>query len=95
MLPDESVCRRGLPGDALLAAYSPVFGGILTGSAFHAAAAALMLKTQRSFASPVPDNPHGLRLCQETGAASLQAIRCVSFDCSNQPATFTLTKANL
>ena len=81
MLPDESAYLAALSSDIPTAAYSPLFGSMMIGSAFNAAAGALMLKQQTRYATPVQDNPHGIRLLTESGKGPVEAIRCVGLDC--------------
>ena len=76
MLPDESAYRTSLSPDIPVAAYSPLFGSMMIGSAFNVAAGALMLKQQTHYATPVQDNPHGLRLLTESGSGRIDSIRC-------------------
>lgn len=78
---DESLYRSLVAPGRPVAAYSPLFGTTMTGSAFGMAAAALMLKRQRRYASPVAVNPHGLPVLTETGGAPLDAIRCLGVSC--------------
>ena len=70
MLPDESAYLPSLSKDIPTAAYSPLFGSMMVGSAFNMAAGALMLQRQMRYATPVQDNPHAIRLLTETGNAS-------------------------
>ncbi len=81
MLPDESTYRASLAQDIPVAAYAPLHGSMMTGSAFNLAAAALMLKLQTHFATPVQDNPHGLLLVEETRPTAVRSIRCIGFNC--------------
>jgi 3-oxoacyl-[acyl-carrier-protein] synthase II len=81
MLPDESAYRSSLSADIPTAAYSPLFGSMMIGSAFNAAAGALMLKRQTHYAVPVPDNPHGIRLLTESGSSHIKSIRCIGINC--------------
>jgi 3-oxoacyl-[acyl-carrier-protein] synthase II len=93
MLPDESAYRSALSADVPTAAYSPLFGSMMIGSAFNAAAGALMLKRQTRYAAPVLDNPHGVRLLSETGSGSIGAIRCIGFNCYADRSVLYLTRA--
>ena len=81
MLSDESAYRSSLSADTPTAAYSPLFGSMMIGSAFNAAAGALMLKRQMHYAVPVLDNPHGVRLLTKSGSSSIESIRCTGFNC--------------
>jgi len=73
-----------------LAAYTPLFGSILTGSSIHAAIAALMLRNQICYASPVADNPHGLEICAETKPGKVDHIDCVRLDCDGRSRRISL-----
>jgi 3-oxoacyl-[acyl-carrier-protein] synthase II len=81
---DETRYRRYAGQDAMIAAYSPLFGSMMTGSAFHCASAALMLWNQTRYACPVRENPHGMRLCSATEQARLERIQCVKCGCSGR-----------
>lgn len=63
--------------DTVITGYSPVFGSMLTGSAFNFAAAALMLKNQVAYKCIFQDNPYGAKLCVETSAKNLNEIYCI------------------
>ncbi|HEX9021638.1 MAG TPA: beta-ketoacyl synthase N-terminal-like domain-containing protein [Nitrospirota bacterium] len=93
MLPDESAYLPSLSPDIPSAAYSPLFGSMMIGSAFNAAAGALMIKRQTRYASPVQDNPHGICILTETGEARIEAIRCMGIDCSQAKSAIYLTSA--
>lgn len=67
------------PGVAVTG-YAPVFGSLLSGTAFHVAAGALMLKQQKRYTAPVLDNPHGLLLCDATVSAPLDHVLCTRLD---------------
>lgn len=94
LLPDESVYAPALSGDIPTAAYSPVFGSMMVGSAFNCAAAALMLKKQTVYANPVMDNPHDLNLVGKSGNKALNVIASTRFDCHHDRMTITLTKCS-
>lgn len=80
---EEAYLKAVLPG-VPVAGYAPLFGSQLTGTAFHAAVAALMMRKQKQYANPVKDNPHGLPLCSDTKSAVLQEIICIRLDCGGQ-----------
>jgi 3-oxoacyl-[acyl-carrier-protein] synthase II len=92
MLPDESVYRRNLTADIPTTAYAPLFGSTMISSAFNVAAGALMLKQQKHYATPVQDNPHGIRLLTESGSGSIGSIRCLGYDCYAERSVVYLTK---
>lgn len=93
MMPDESAYLPSLSKDVPTAAYSPLFGSMMVGSAFNMAAGALMLKQQRRYATPVQDNPHAIRLLTETGDVTLKTIRCTGYNCYTERSVIYLTKA--
>jgi len=87
---DESRYRDAVAGVARAASYVPVFGSIMTGSAFHAAAGALVLKRQMCYACPVQDNPHGVNICRETVAGPVDNVVCLRLDCRGHGKTICL-----
>lgn len=93
MLPDESPYRSALSDDIPTAAYSPLFGSMMIGGAFNAAAGALMLKQQMRYATPVRENPHGIRLLAETGPGRIGSIRCIGINCYGDKSAIYLTRA--
>ncbi|MFA5072979.1 MAG: beta-ketoacyl synthase N-terminal-like domain-containing protein [Nitrospirota bacterium] len=82
MYPDESVYRTAVSPDVRITAYSPLFGSTMNTSAFHLAAAALMMKRQVLYAAPEQSNPHNLNLLTKMESASIRTIRCIGFNCS-------------
>jgi 3-oxoacyl-[acyl-carrier-protein] synthase II len=93
MLADESCYAAWLSSAIPTAAYSPLYGSMMTGGAFSIAAGALMLKKQMLYASPVLDNPRGVRLLAETGTASIDAVCCIDANCYGEKASVYLGKA--
>jgi 3-oxoacyl-[acyl-carrier-protein] synthase II len=91
-LPDESAYLDSLAPDILTTAYSPIFGSMMIGGAFNLAAAALMLKQQTQFASPVLDNPQHLLLLSETKSAHIGSIRAVGCNCFGEKSIVYLSK---
>lgn len=81
MLPDESAYRGSLSPEVPTAAYSPLFGSMMIGGAFNLAVAALMVKRQMCYASPVLENPHGLLLLDTTGPADIRSVRSLGYNC--------------
>jgi len=92
MLPDESAYQQCLSSDIPTAAYSPLFGSMMTGSAFNVATGALMLKRQMRYATPVQANPHGLFLLTGSGSSSIGSIRCTGYDCYGERSVIYLTR---
>jgi 3-oxoacyl-[acyl-carrier-protein] synthase II len=74
---NESGYRDIINYRTVIAGYSPVFGSMLTGSAFNFAASALMLKNQVAYKCIFQDNPFGAKLCVETSAKNLDEIYCI------------------
>ena len=73
-----------------VAAYAPLFGSLMTGSAFHCAAGALMIKKQMHYASPVVENPHAITLLGVTRPARIDLIRSIGYNCSSESAVIRL-----
>jgi 3-oxoacyl-[acyl-carrier-protein] synthase II len=95
ILADESVYERSLSKDVPVAAYSPVFGSVMTGSAFNCAAGMLMLKNQIRYGNPVKDNPHGLNILNDTRNGPVELIRCIRYNCYGSNAVIYLRKKSL
>jgi len=66
---------------AMVSGYSPLFGSTPGLSAFHCAVAALTIKNQRVYASPVQDNPHGLNLCSLGKNMDIDSVACIKYNC--------------
>ena len=92
MSEDETRYQEIAGQDVLIGGYSPLFGSMLTGSAFHCAAAAVMLKNQTLYACPVRDNPHDARVCASTEQKNLERIQCVSYSCRDERAVIELSR---
>jgi 3-oxoacyl-[acyl-carrier-protein] synthase II len=82
MAKDETAYRDVVSPGLLAAGYVPLFGSLMTGSAFHAAAAALMLQRQKQYGSPVLDNPHDVAICRKTEPSRLQDVFCTRIGCA-------------
>ncbi|MEI6563681.1 MAG: beta-ketoacyl synthase N-terminal-like domain-containing protein [bacterium] len=95
MARDESAYLAAVMPGISVAAYAPLFGSLLIGSALNAAAAALMMKKQKIYVSPVQENPHGLMICQETKPAPLRDVYCTRLDCVGRRLTLHLGSASL
>ena len=94
MAKDETAYRTLVQPGIPVAGYAPLFGSLMTGSALQAAVAALMVKRQKQFASPVLDNPHGLPICGQTGPASLSNLLCTRLDCGGKTMSLRLSPAS-
>jgi len=71
------IAKRGIP----VTSYTPIFGSMLTVTSFNCVTAALMLRGQKSYATPVQENPHGLNLCLREGPVAIKSINCVRYGC--------------
>ncbi len=92
MSEDERDYRNSASQDVMVAGYSPLFGSMMTGSAFHCAAAALILRRQTRYACPVRDNPHGIELCAATEGRETERIQCVKYNCVHEKAAIELKR---
>ena len=95
MIFDESVYLKNISAASPVAAYAPLFGSIMTGNAFDCAVAALMIKKQCVYASPVTDNPHNLHVSTETIQSDLKSISCIGCDCSGRRSTIRIEGRDL
>lgn len=84
--------RDSPPSAPRFAAYSPIYGSMMIGSAFSLATAAIMLKDQTAFASPILDNPHKIPIVEETKPANLNKLLCSKFDCSGKRADIVVSR---
>jgi len=92
MLPDETAYLSSLDPAIPVAAYSPIFGSMMVGGAFNLAVAALMLKKQFLYASPVPDNPHGLNILSQTAPMDISSIRCIGCNCYGEKSNIYVSR---
>lgn len=92
MTGDETGYRETVNSGSTMAGYSPLFGSMLTGSAFNFAAASLMLKKQIAYECPVPDNSSGIKLCTATSEAGIDQINCVKICGSEKISTIKIQK---
>ncbi|MFH1901222.1 MAG: beta-ketoacyl synthase N-terminal-like domain-containing protein [Candidatus Omnitrophota bacterium] len=92
MSEDESRYKGIAASGILIGAYTPIFGSMMAGSSFSCAAAALMLKAQIRYASPVVDNPHFANLCTASQTAVIDKIYCVKYNCGLKKAIIELEK---
>lgn len=90
LLEDETVYKRCLSPAIPAASYSPLFGSMLSGSAFNCAAGALTLRNQTIYANPVTDNLNGLNIVSETRPLSIELIKCIRYNCLEERAEIYL-----
>lgn len=83
-LTEDETCYREVRRARSVAAYSPVFGSMMTGTAFHCAAGLLMLRDRVRFASPTTENPHALSIPLVSESADLRRIECIRHGCGGQ-----------
>ena len=81
-LDDESGYALAATSGNQLAAYAPLFGSMTGGSVFQAVVAALMLKEQTHFASPVSETQGNLPICCGTANLPLKTIDLTRLNCT-------------
>jgi 3-oxoacyl-[acyl-carrier-protein] synthase II len=86
MLKDEALYLQHLSPEIPAAAYSPLFGSIMTGGAMNIAAAALSIKKQQLYASPGGASLPGFRIVDASESSSISAIRCIDVNCRGEVA---------
>lgn len=90
-LAEESGYARTASVGAQIAAYAPLFGSMSGGSPLQAAAAALMLKEQVGFSSPIVDAEPHLPVLRSSSSQSLQSILLTRLHCNGSAAQIQLT----
>jgi 3-oxoacyl-[acyl-carrier-protein] synthase II len=84
LIKDESVYLDMIPGGVHVASYASYYGSMMCGSAFNAAAGAIMLRERRVFSSTAGDsNPHGLSVADEKTALP-SYIEVLRLNCSGR-----------
>jgi 3-oxoacyl-[acyl-carrier-protein] synthase II len=91
MIEDETAYRKICAGkEPLIASYTPIFGSMMTVSAFNCAAASLILKNQLCYANPVKINPHKVNICASTKKMKAGRVNCVRYGCNKANAVVEL-----
>ncbi len=90
LLEDETVYKSCLSPAIPAASYSPLFGSMLSGSAFNCAAGALIMRNQTVYSNPVTDNPHGFNIVNNTRPCNIELIRCIRYNCLDEKAEIIL-----
>ncbi|HXC93071.1 MAG TPA: beta-ketoacyl synthase N-terminal-like domain-containing protein [Geobacteraceae bacterium] len=90
MLKDESLYLQHLSPEIPVAAYSPLFGSIMTGGAMNIAAAALMIKKQQVYASPGKSAFQELKIVEVSEPSDISTICCIDVNCRGECATVYL-----
>lgn len=93
MLPDEPASGPGIDASAPVAAYAPLWGSMMIGSAFSCAAGALMLRDGTLFASPVPEGATGLNIIKESRDYPVELIQSIRYNCESENAVVLLRKS--
>jgi 3-oxoacyl-[acyl-carrier-protein] synthase II len=83
----RKTCAKKKP---LITSYAPIFGSMMTVSAFNCAAASLILKNQLCYASPVKINPYEVNVCASTKEMKIDSINCVRYGCNKANAVVEL-----
>ncbi len=81
-LTDESGYANLTTVGTQFAAYAPLFGSMTGGTPLQAGAAALMLKEQVCFATPVTDGANALPLCRATAPQPLASVLLTRLHCN-------------
>ena len=92
MLTDESLYLQHLSPEIPVAAYSPLFGSIITGGAMNVAAAALMIKQQQVYVSPGKSSLRDLKIVDTSEPLAISTIRCIDVNCRGESAKVYLGK---
>jgi len=91
MIKDETAYRKiCAEKEPLIAGYTPIFGSMMTVSAFNCAAASLILKNQLCYASPIKINPYKMNVCASTKKMKIDRINCVRYNCNKVNAVVEL-----
>jgi len=84
LIKDETAYLGLIPEGGVVSSYAHCYGSIMTGSAFNAAAGAIMLKEGRIFPALWPEvNPHGLRVAGSDGQPPRQ-IEVLRMNCTGR-----------
>ena len=87
----EEVYKNILKEDASVAAYTNIYGGLMTGGAFECVTAALMLKNQVQYASSVEEKTDVWKANKITEERELNQIQCIAHNCNGQLAIIKMT----
>jgi len=77
-----------------LTSYAPIFGSLLTLSSFSCLAAAIILKNQKLYASPIKDNPHNLNILTKNETFLIHKINCLRYNCYQEGLVIQLQKGD-
>jgi len=92
MAGSEKLYERALKDGLDAAAYSNIYGGLMSGGGFECVASALMLKNQVRYASAIFDKSKGWKVTETTVPEELNAIRCMAHSCEGELAFLKIEK---
>ena len=94
MAGSEAVYKNAIKEGSEVVAYSPIYGGLMSSGGFESTAAALTLKNQVRYGSPVFDKIGAGRIKEDASEPQeLCAIQCVSHSCDGELAFLKLIKS--
>lgn len=88
---EESRLLQALQPGEPVTAYTPLYGGLMSGAAFSVAAAAIILRSQQLYAAPEQTNPHNLNIVAQTTGSPVETVRTLSCGCNGDVAAVTLS----
>ena len=92
MAGSETLYERALKDGLDVAAYTNIYGGLMTGAGFECVASALMLKNQVRYASSTFAKPKGWKVTETTVPEELNTIRCIAHSCEGELAFLKIEK---
>ena len=92
MAGSEKVYERALKDGLDVAAYTNIYGGLMTGAGFECVASALMLKNQVRYASSTFAKPKRWKVTETTVPEELNTIRCIAHSCEGELAFLKIEK---
>ena len=78
---DERTYAKSAKNKNRITSYAPIFGSLMTLSSLSCATGALILKNQRTYASPVQENPHNLNIVTKNESLAVHKIKCLRYNC--------------
>lgn len=92
MAGSEKLYKRVLKDGSAVAAYTNIYGGLMTGAGFECATSALMLKNQVRYGCSTFAKPQGWKVSETTVPEELDTIRCIAHSCAGELAFLTIEK---
>ncbi len=87
LVPDQSAYDTISAGENPAAAFWPVYGSMMAGSAFSVAAASLMIRNQTRFPTAAVTGQN-----REPADSSVDFVRCIRYNCSNYGSSIDIGK---